>query len=211
MTSLQTSSACLPRKNARPQASFEERKTYKSCTLEAYTLRQARAHVHPHSSRARQRPAVLRGYGRRRCGPPQELPICRLPGLHAQRTPGRGPHRTDVLSANTAVAISKDYLGFGSSSLPAFCRLQFVITTNATVGSFANTEVWLPDAAAWNKRMLTVGGGGLAGGGMNGRGAPVCDLWSLPGFLADVMSLGRQAIPQGCEQNAPAPLPSGFH
>lgn len=78
--------------------------------------------------------------------------------------------------ANTTVAISNDYLGVGSSSLPAFCRLQFVITTNATAGSFANTEVWLPDATAWNKRMLTVGGGGLAGGGTIYRGVPVCGL-----------------------------------
>ncbi|EIW55266.1 tannase and feruloyl esterase [Trametes versicolor FP-101664 SS1] len=79
--------------------------------------------------------------------------------------------------ANTTVAISNSYLGFGSSSLPAFCRLQLLITTNATAGSFANTEVWLPDVTAWNKRMLTVGGGGLAGG-------------------ADVMALGSR-ISQG--------------
>lgn len=84
--------------------------------------------------------------------------------------------------ANTTVAISNSYLGFGSSSLPAFCRLQLLITTNATAGSFANTEIWLPDASAWNKRMLTVGGGGLAGGGTNVCGLPVFDSRSSPRF-----------------------------
>ncbi|KAL1946235.1 hypothetical protein VTO73DRAFT_15362 [Trametes versicolor] len=82
--------------------------------------------------------------------------------------------------ANTTVVISNDYLGFGSASLPPFCLMQPLITTNVTAGSFAHTEVWLPDATAWNKRMLTIGGGGVSGG-------------------ADVAALSSRALPQGCE------------
>lgn len=78
--------------------------------------------------------------------------------------------------ANTTVVISNDYLGFGSASLPAFCRLQLLITTNATAGSFAHTEVWLPDATAWNQRMLTIGGGGVSGRGTSDRGVRAFDL-----------------------------------
>ncbi|OJT13143.1 hypothetical protein TRAPUB_10298 [Trametes pubescens] len=99
--------------------------------------------------------------------------------------------------ANTTVQISNDFLGFGSSSLPAFCRLQLLVTTNATAGSFANTEVWLPDAAVWNKRMLTVGDGGLSGGGTNDCGLRVFDSRRSLGFLVDVMALGTRAIPHG--------------
>ncbi len=79
-----------------------------------------------------------------------------------------------------------------SSSLPAFCReskrhsnlarekenpcsdvgildivrhsgVTFTIVTNTTAGSFANSEVWLPDT--WNNRILGVGNGGFNGGG----------------------------------------------
>lgn len=42
-----------------------------------------------------------------------------------------------------------------NSSLPAFCRLELRITTNEDSGSYAVTEVWLPDV--WNVRMLGVG------------------------------------------------------
>ncbi|KAL1944835.1 hypothetical protein VTO73DRAFT_2455 [Trametes versicolor] len=80
--------------------------------------------------------------------------------------------------ANTTVKITNEYLGFSSSTLPAFCRLQLLITTNATAGSFTHTEIWLPDADAWNERLLTIGGGGLSGG-------------------EDVLALGTRAIPQG--------------
>ncbi|KAI0631068.1 feruloyl esterase-like protein [Trametes polyzona] len=78
--------------------------------------------------------------------------------------------------ANTTVVIFNDYIGMGSSSLPAFCRLQLLITTNETADSVANAELWLPDE--WNGRMLTVGGGGLSGG-------------------PDVYALSNQALPQG--------------
>lgn len=42
-----------------------------------------------------------------------------------------------------------------NSSLPAFCRLELRITTNEDSGSYAVTEVWLPDA--WNERMVGMG------------------------------------------------------
>ena len=42
-----------------------------------------------------------------------------------------------------------------NSSLPAFCRLELRITTNEDSGSYAVTEVWLPDA--WNDRMVGMG------------------------------------------------------
>ncbi|EIW55231.1 uncharacterized protein TRAVEDRAFT_51356 [Trametes versicolor FP-101664 SS1] len=41
-----------------------------------------------------------------------------------------------------------------STELLAFCRVELRITTHATAGSFAITEVWLPDA--WNGRTLTL-------------------------------------------------------
>ena len=65
--------------------------------------------------------------------------------------------------ANTLVNISNVYSSINVSNLPAFCRAELTIITNTTAGSFALTEVWLPDD--WNGRVLTVGNGGLAGGG----------------------------------------------
>ena len=66
-------------------------------------------------------------------------------------------------SANATVNIANLFSSINTSSLPAFCRVQILVTTNATAGSFANTEVWLPDL--WNNRTLTVGNGAYAGGG----------------------------------------------
>jgi len=43
--------------------------------------------------------------------------------------------------------------------LPDFCRLQLLIETNPESGSFANTEVWLPDA--WQERFLAFGNGSV--------------------------------------------------
>lgn len=65
--------------------------------------------------------------------------------------------------ANTLVNISNVYSSINVTNLPAFCRAELTIITNVTAGSFALTEVWLPDD--WNGRVLTVGNGGLAGGG----------------------------------------------
>ncbi|OJT03360.1 hypothetical protein TRAPUB_6029 [Trametes pubescens] len=66
-------------------------------------------------------------------------------------------------AANTHVNISNVYSSIDETNLPAFCRVELVITTNATAGTTALAEVWLPDD--WNGRVLTVGNGGLAGGG----------------------------------------------
>lgn len=66
-------------------------------------------------------------------------------------------------AANTRVNISNVYSSIDETNLPAFCRVELVITTNATAGTTALAEVWLPDD--WNGRVLTVGNGGLAGGG----------------------------------------------
>ncbi len=76
-------------------------------------------------------------------------------------------------AANALVNISNAYSSIDESNLPAFCRVELVITTNATAGSSALTEVWLPDD--WNGRVLTVGNGGMAGGG---RSSPVPPLLS---------------------------------
>ncbi|KAI0359937.1 feruloyl esterase-like protein [Trametes cingulata] len=83
---------------------------------------------------------------------------------------------TTHYAANTRVNISNVYSSIDVSNLPSFCRVELVITTNATAGSTALTEVWLPDD--WNGRVLTVGNGGLAGG-------------------VTVAELGHVAVPQG--------------
>ncbi|EIW55264.1 feruloyl esterase-like protein [Trametes versicolor FP-101664 SS1] len=97
-------------------------------------------------------------------------------GFSPRDLPGVTVAQRTYYPANATVQISNDYIGIASSNLPAFCRLQLVITTNTTAGSGAETEVWLPDE--WNARMLTVGSGGLAGG-------------------ADVLALGTRAVSRG--------------
>ena len=79
--------------------------------------------------------------------------------------------------------------------------------TLSTAGSFALTEVWLPDD--WNGRVLTVGNGGLAGGGTlrapssfgsipwsEGAGRIVL-IYSCQ--TVTVTELGHVAMPQGCK------------
>ncbi|EIW55233.1 feruloyl esterase-like protein [Trametes versicolor FP-101664 SS1] len=78
--------------------------------------------------------------------------------------------------ANARVDITNVFSSINTTDLPAFCRVELKITTNATAGSYAITEVWLPDA--WNGRTLTVGNGGLGGG-------------------VTVSDLGGVAVPQG--------------
>ncbi|KAH9917129.1 feruloyl esterase-like protein [Epithele typhae] len=63
---------------------------------------------------------------------------------------------------NATLALTTPQSSLMTSTLPAFCRVQLVITTNATAGSTALAEVWLPDA--WNGRSLGVGNGGASGG-----------------------------------------------
>ena len=65
--------------------------------------------------------------------------------------------------ANATVDLATNQSAIDVDNLPAFCRLQLQITTNTTADSTCYTEVWLPDE--WNGRFLTVGNGGLAGGG----------------------------------------------
>ncbi|KAI0349705.1 feruloyl esterase-like protein [Trametes cingulata] len=93
-----------------------------------------------------------------------------------RNVPGVALAGTTYYPANATVDIGNDYMAINSSALPAFCRVQLLVTTNETAGSSANTEVWLPDE--WNGRMLTIGNGGFAGG-------------------ADVLGLGNQAVSQG--------------
>lgn len=69
---------------------------------------------------------------------------------------------TTHFPANATVAFTTFQSSIFSTDLPAFCRVQLVITTNATAGSTAEVELWLPDD--WNSRSLTVGNGGFAGG-----------------------------------------------
>lgn len=95
----------------------------------------------------------------------------------AQQGPGASLCNNFTLPANlTGVTIAvKQYFPAGAlvnftsnassittTNLTAFCRLALLITTNATSGNYANTEVWLPDA--WNNRLLGFGNGGWNGG-----------------------------------------------
>ncbi|KAI0078830.1 feruloyl esterase-like protein [Panus rudis PR-1116 ss-1] len=64
--------------------------------------------------------------------------------------------------AGSLVNISNAFQSIDTTTLPAFCRVQLAITTNATAGSIARTEVWLPEA--WNGRFLTIGNAGFSGG-----------------------------------------------
>ena len=70
--------------------------------------------------------------------------------------------------AGALVNITTPYSTITTTDLPAFCRAELVITTNSTGGSFALTEVWLPDD--WNGRIVTFGNGGMSGGGTHERG-----------------------------------------
>ncbi|KZT07620.1 feruloyl esterase-like protein [Laetiporus sulphureus 93-53] len=66
--------------------------------------------------------------------------------------------------AHAKINISNTNSHLDVDDLPAFCRLEVEITTNATAQSKCKTEIWLPDD--WNGRYLAVGNGGLAGGVM---------------------------------------------
>ena len=61
------------------------------------------------------------------------------------------------------VTIANTYDAVSTTDLPAFCRIQLVVTTNSTANSSAQAEVWLPQQ--WNDRLLMVGNGGFGGGG----------------------------------------------
>jgi len=80
--------------------------------------------------------------------------------------------------ANSRVNFTNLFSSIDVDDIPAFCRVAVTITTNATAGSTAHTDVWLPLPQAWNGRFLAFGNGGF-GGGVN------------------VADLGFVAIPQG--------------
>ena len=69
---------------------------------------------------------------------------------------------TTHFPANATVAFTTFQSSIFATDLPAFCRVQLLVTTNATARSVAQVELWLPDN--WNGRALTVGNGGFAGG-----------------------------------------------
>ncbi|KAI0349703.1 feruloyl esterase-like protein [Trametes cingulata] len=112
------------------------------------------------------------------------LAVARTPkGSKAACTHFAPSHISDVslvaatyFPANARVDISNVFSSINVTDLPAFCRVELRVTTNATAGSFAITEVWLPDD--WNGRMLTIGNGGFGGG-------------------VAVSDLGGVAVPQG--------------
>ncbi|KAH9917134.1 feruloyl esterase-like protein [Epithele typhae] len=94
---------------------------------------------------------------------------------------------------NATVDFTNLFSSINTSVLPAFCRVELVVTTNATAGSFAITEVWLPDE--WNGRMLSFGNGGVAGGGK--RAAPLLPLHAKFVPSVNVADIGNIAVRQG--------------
>jgi feruloyl esterase len=67
--------------------------------------------------------------------------------------------------AGALVNVTTPLQSISTSTLPAFCRLQLNLTTNAATGKAAYSELWLPDG--WNSRTLGFGNGGWSGGGMS--------------------------------------------
>ena len=67
--------------------------------------------------------------------------------------------------AGALVNLTTPLQSITTSQLPAFCRLQLNLTTNAVTGKAAYSELWLPDG--WNSRTLGFGNGGWSGGGMS--------------------------------------------
>ncbi|KAH8099929.1 feruloyl esterase-like protein [Cristinia sonorae] len=78
---------------------------------------------------------------------------------------------------NARVKFTNLFSSIDVNDLPAFCRVAITITTNATAGSTAHADVWLPQPDVWNGRFLAFGNGGFGGG-------------------VDVADLGFVVIPQ---------------
>ncbi|KAJ9092247.1 hypothetical protein QFC19_008784 [Naganishia cerealis] len=69
---------------------------------------------------------------------------------------------TSYYKAGSLVNLTSLYTPISSSSLPAFCRVQFTVLTNPDTGKTALAELWLPDG--WNQRVIGFGNGGWSGG-----------------------------------------------
>ncbi|KAJ9103813.1 hypothetical protein QFC21_002275 [Naganishia friedmannii] len=65
-------------------------------------------------------------------------------------------------AAGSLVNLTSLYTPLSTSSLPAFCRVQFTVVTNPATDKTAQAELWLPDG--WNKRVIGYGNGGWSGG-----------------------------------------------
>ncbi|TFK53657.1 feruloyl esterase-like protein [Heliocybe sulcata] len=107
-----------------------------------------------------------------------------------QDSPGVAVAGTAYYPAGALVNITNAFSSISTDTLPAFCRVELLITTNATSGKTANTEVWLPDA--WNGRFIGFGNGGW-GGGVN-----VADL----GFVAMNQGFAGMSTDTGHSSNA---------
>lgn len=107
--------------------------------------------------------------------------------------------RATYYAANTTVNSTNLWQSIDVDNLPAFCRLELSITTNSTADSSCVTEIWLPDS--WNGRVLTVGNGGYAGGGV---WIILYDCeYGVSDTRFDVVSvadLGYVAVAQGCKR-----------
>ena len=74
------------------------------------------------------------------------------------------PDTTITAAEQTGPGVIPGGVMAGSSpgkQMPAFCRLTGIL--HPTADSVIRFEVWLPEAAAWNGRILNTGNGGFAG------------------------------------------------
>ncbi|EPQ55147.1 feruloyl esterase-like protein [Gloeophyllum trabeum ATCC 11539] len=76
--------------------------------------------------------------------------------------PGAALLGTTLYEQGARVNITNEFSSINTDGLPSFCRVELQVTTNASAGSYAITELWLPDA--WNGRFLGFGNGGIGGG-----------------------------------------------
>ena len=88
-------------------------------------------------------------------------------------------------AAGDRVNISAIFQPIDTTALPAFCRVELAITTNATSNSTTLAEVWLPED--WNGRFLTVGNGGFSGGGNDSL---IC-FWTIGLLISTFQWLSR--------------------
>lgn len=106
---------------------------------------------------------------------------------------------TTFFEANDTVAITNPFSSIDVNDLPAFCRVVLAITTNATAGSTAHAEIWLPEPHSWNGRFLGFGNGGFGGGGKQTHTRYFLLKSYIERAAVNVADLGFVAITQGCE------------